>query len=320
MDSYLKLAKDVLAKARRPLTPREILREAYRLGLVPDHLYGATQHKTLQARLSEHILDLRDDAVFFRTAPGRFFLREFLHDDTIPAELRRPIVARRRTRELRRKDVLALPKRALPATTRDGQTLPADALHLPIKERAYHYAIDVARRSPSDVLVWSFVIVLRESEILTYRQGRYREDRDAFHERRSIGFYAPVIKADHSLFSQADHGLVTSGLETLAIDLDMANDAEWHDLATNAHLQTLVYAEIGQRADLLGVVRLDCPSWFEPLTRRLAINDLTWHDLSKPTNHIEDYDPWSQIVLHLAKGWATESKRSNGSFGGTWGD
>lgn len=319
MDSYLVLAKEVLERSRRPLTPREILREAYRLDAVPTHLHGSTQHKTLQARLSEHIIDFRENALFFRTAPGRFFLTSFLHDETVPAEFRRPIVARRRVRELRRKEVLAVPKRDLLVHAHDGQELPIETLHKPIQEHAFHYAAHVTRRAPDDVLIWSFVVVIRDREVLTYRQGRYREDRDGFHERRSIGFYAPVIKSDLNLFNQDDHGLVMSGLETLAIDLDLIGDTIWSEFASRAELQGFVFAEVGRRADLLGVVRLDCPAWFEPITRRLAINDLSWHDLSVPANHLEDFDPWSQIVLHQAEGWAKESTRIDGS-NRAWGD
>lgn len=319
MDSYLVLAKKVLEQARRPLTPREMLREAYRLDAVPYHLHGATQHKTLQARLSEHILDFRDSALFFRTAPGKFFLSAFLQDETIPVEFRRPIVARRRVRELRRKEVLAVCKGALPKETIDGEAIPAEAIYAPIHRQSYHYASDVAHRAPEDVLIWSFVVVLRDREVLTYRQGRYREDRDGFHERRSIGFYAPVIKSDRGLFDQDDHGLVACGLETLAFDLDLVGDATWGDLTSKAELQGFVYAETDRRADLLGVVRLNCPAWFEPLTRRLAINDLSWHDLTVPANHIEDYDPWSQIVLHVAQDWAKESVGGDGSKR-AWGD
>lgn len=313
MDSYLELARDVLEESRRPLTPREILREAYSLGVVPAHLYGATQHKTLQARLSEHILDFRDNALFYRTAPGRFFLAKFLNDETIPEEFRKPIIARRRVRELRRKEVLAIPRGCLPDKTQAGMQLPADALQASFRACTYHYAPDLAARGPCDVLVWSFVVVLREKEVLTYRQGRYREDRDSFLQRRSIGFFAPVVKSDRGLFDQHDHGILSSGLETLAVDLDMSGDAAWHEIAADASVQSIVYAETGQRADLLGVVRINCPNWFEPLTRRLAINDLSWHDLSVPTNHFDDYDPWSQIVLQQAQSWVKGYLELNGS-------
>jgi len=312
MDSYLLIAQKVLERARTPLTPRQILREAYGLGLVPEHLRGATQHKTLQARLSEHILDFRESALFFRTEPGKFFLSGLLNDESIPAEFRRPIVARRRIRELRRRDVLAVPKKMLPLQA-NGTALPAEALQRPIASHDYHYAIDLAHRVRGDVLVWSFIVVLRNAEVLTYRQGRYREDRDAFFERRSLGFYAPVVKSDRNLFDQANHGLVASALDTLAFDLDLIGNAAWSELTSKSELQSFVYFENGQRADLLGVVRLNCPSWFEPLTRRLAINDLTWQDLTTPANHIEDYDPWSQIVFHQAQRWAMESSENNGA-------
>ncbi len=310
VDSYLSIAQNVLERARRPLTPREILREAYRFDLVPYHLHGATQHKTLQARLSEHIVEFRDNGLFFRTAPGRFFLRAFLHDESIPAEFRTPIVARRRVRELRRKEVLTVRKEALPPQLQEGAPLPAELLYTPLLNESFHYTSNLSLRSEDEVAVWSFVVVVRDTEVLTYRQGRYREDRDSFHQRRSIGFYAPVIRSDRGLFDQLDHGLVAGGLETLAIDLDLAADPSWQDLTRDAKLQGMIYVAADQRLDLLGIVRLNFPKWFEPLTRRLAINDLAWQDLAVPTNHVEDYDPWSQAVLHQAQRWARESGRS----------
>jgi HB1, ASXL, restriction endonuclease HTH domain len=96
-----------LAEARTPLPPREILRRGLSSGIVPNSLHGKTQHKTLQARLSEDILLRHERSVFFRTKPGYFFLREFLTDARIPAEYRTPIVARRRRRELAYPQALA---------------------------------------------------------------------------------------------------------------------------------------------------------------------------------------------------------------------
>lgn len=75
MNSYLQMSFAVLSKSRVPMSAREILEAAYRLQLVPDHLFGQTQHKTLHARLSEDILRNRNNSVFTRTAPGRFALR-----------------------------------------------------------------------------------------------------------------------------------------------------------------------------------------------------------------------------------------------------
>jgi HB1, ASXL, restriction endonuclease HTH domain len=80
LDAYLQIAESILKIERRPLSARAILAAAYRHGLVPTHLHGNTQHKTLGARISEDIITLHDESLFFRTAPGRFFLREFLTD------------------------------------------------------------------------------------------------------------------------------------------------------------------------------------------------------------------------------------------------
>jgi hypothetical protein len=95
MSTYLDLAERVLRDARKPLTAIQMLRQMYAMELAPSHLHGRTQHKTLQARLSEDILRHRNSSRFYRTAPGKFFLRALMDDPTIPEKERRPIIARR---------------------------------------------------------------------------------------------------------------------------------------------------------------------------------------------------------------------------------
>jgi hypothetical protein len=89
------------------MTAREILKRGLALGKVPERLYGKTQHKTLQARISEDILLRRERSTFFRTKPGVFFLRQFITDTSIPEKYRVPIIARRRQRELAVRQALA---------------------------------------------------------------------------------------------------------------------------------------------------------------------------------------------------------------------
>lgn len=293
MDAYLEIASRVLRDARRPLPPREILRRGLSSGIVPSFLYGKTQHKTLQARLSEDILLRRERSAFFRTKPGYFFLREFLNDPAIPTEYRTPIVARRRRRELAYHHALAFDKADLPnlcSVTVVGPNAVLNRLH----ERRYHYAASSQERSPDDLLVWAFVVVLRSSLVLTYRHGRYREDRDAFLQKRSVGFFCPIVHDDLTLFDQADHGIVASGVRALSLDLSFDPDAR---LSEAAELRGFVCTGETENSNLLGVITLQAPEWLEPLTRRLAINDLAWHDLHLQFNHYEDFDPWSQLIL-----------------------
>ena len=100
MDSYLEIAERVLKAARRPMTAKGILNAAYRAEIVPDHLHGKTQTKTLQARLSEDILHCKRDGRFFRTKPGYFFLTKFESDPIISDKFKDHFSARRRTRDL----------------------------------------------------------------------------------------------------------------------------------------------------------------------------------------------------------------------------
>jgi hypothetical protein len=293
LDAYLEIARRVLREARAPLPPREILRRGLSSGVVPNSLYGKTPHKTLQARLSEDILLRRERSAFFRTKPGYFFLREFLTDASLPAEYRTPIVARRRRRELAYPQALAFDRETTENLCRRSVIDPRDVLRL-LHTQEFHYALSSRSRAKDDVLVWAFTLVLRNNFVLTYRHGRYREDRDTFLQKRSIGFFSPVVHDDLTLFDQADHGIVASGIRALTLDLSLTPEPEF---ARRADLRCFICVNEDNPPNLLGLVCLQAPEWLEPLTRRLAINDLSWHDIDVPVNYYEDFDPWSRLIL-----------------------
>ena len=295
MDSYLDIAVEILRAERRPLSPHAILTEAYRRALVPAHLHGRTQHKTLQARISEDIIYRREHSPFFRTAPGRFFLREFLTETSIPEEFRRPFPTRRRFRELRRGPALAVDYNVLKDVAKENIPIRSKRIFKLLKGERYGYE-DPKSEDASIVFLRSFVSVYRDRNILTYRVGRYRDDRDSFLSRRSIGFSTFVHRDEHTLFNLGNFGIVDSGVRAAKVDLDIP------DVSTRegqkASLKYFIWATQGTgTTDLLAVIRFECPNWFEPLKRRLALNDLAWLDVTKPVNDIDDFDPWSKLVL-----------------------
>ena len=75
-NAYLEVAHQVLLSAGRPLRPKEILEIALHDRLMPSHVHGATQHKTLHARLSEDIRRNSTKVPFCVSNPAFFFLRE----------------------------------------------------------------------------------------------------------------------------------------------------------------------------------------------------------------------------------------------------
>ena len=301
MDSYLEIAEDTLRLVKRPLTALQIIRTAYEHGIAPAHLRGRTQQKTMGARLSEDILRLREQSRFYRTAPGRFLLREFADDPSIPVELRRPIVARRRLRNLAQKRSLAFDWSALRQSHQCSPIIDNAVILDLIDRGSFHYASSTRPRIAEEVVVWAFMMVVKDGAVLTYRQGHYRENRDTFMHRRTIGFYTPVIDEDVSLFDQQDHGIVASGIRALATDLDLHDPALSYLLEQSSKLQKFVLPSEPSCHDLLAVLSFDCPDWLDPTTKRLAINDLEWMDLSHPPNHREDFDPWSQAILYDAR-------------------
>ncbi|MDQ0251501.1 hypothetical protein J2W22_003589 [Sphingomonas kyeonggiensis] len=302
MDTYLTLAERILAEQKRALSALEIIRIAYREEIAPAHLTGRTQHKTLQARLSEDILRFRAGSKFYRTAPGKFFLHALKDDPSVPEGDRRPMIARRRKRDLPKHRALAFTKPIIADAAAPGGEVSMESFIGLIKQGCYHYAASSKRLSKDEVLVWSFGVVLKAGHVLTYRAGPYREQRDSFMSKRVIGFYSPVVENDLTLFDQADHGVLWSGVKALASDLDLYEDDAWRALNANSKLQAVVYPDQqGEEASLLAVVSFLCPEWYEPTSSRLAINDLEWLDLRSPMNHLEDFDPWSRTLLPVAR-------------------
>jgi hypothetical protein len=308
VDAYLVIAEKILREARRPLSARDVLKRAYPAGRVPHHLHGRTQHKTLSARVAEDILEHGERSAFFRNAPGRYFLTEFLDDLSIPLEYRQRFIARRRRRQLAQLKPLAFSASDLPGGRASGIVPVRTVLDL-LEKGVHHYPRTTKHATPDDIVVWSFVVVAKGSHILTYRHGQYREEREAFRQRRAIGFYAPVLEGDRTLFDHRDYGIVRRGISTITIDLGLTTSV---NLATKGeHLATLdcfVRHADEHGVALLSVIRFDAPDWFEPYARRLAINDLRWIELEILSDDLDDLDPWS--AAEMAAALRAPSKRA----------
>ncbi|SFQ14718.1 HB1, ASXL, restriction endonuclease HTH domain [Roseivivax halotolerans] len=319
MSSYLELAETVLRLERRPLSARALLRRAYEHDLVPTHLYGQTQEKTLQARLSEDILHQRERSRFFRNSPGRFFLREFLSDSSVPPEYRREMRARRRTRDLLRNSALGVSKECVESLTDGSQMDPGATLEKLQDEHCYRY-LNPREIDEEWALVWSIAVVRRRSKILTYRTGRYRDDRDSFAHKRSICFAGLVAEDDRTLFDWIGLGIVECALTAASTDLnvpiDQQNDPDNLGSMFLHEFKSLFKTYRKGRVELLALVEIIAPDWFEPAGPRLSINDLGWMDPCA-LNNISDFDPWSQVLLENVFGSKNAANRRQRLHSGT---
>jgi hypothetical protein len=298
LDTYLEIAERVLRAARQPLTARAIFRAAQKAGIVPPQLYGKAQHKTLHARISVDILHQRQESRFFRTNPGTFFLSEFMSDESIPLKFRIPFSARRRTRDLYKAPVLTIDYDYFKSERflhfKDWEALARDAE----EHNALRY-IDHKSAHLASVCVWLFPVVRRARYALAYRIGRYRDDRDSFVNKQTIGFPSLLTSDDLTLFSTGDYGATESSLNTILCDLDLSRRAfvQGETVASPVASQIVSVERENIPPVILIVMEWHCPSWFEPTTRRLSLNEPRWIDVTVRPNNPNDFDEWSVQVL-----------------------
>lgn len=306
MDSYLDIARIVLRARRRPMGAKAILAAARVADILPDHLYGKTQQKTLQARLSEDILHNRESSIFYRTMPGQFALKEFLTDPEFPSKWKVEFPARRRTRDLKRPDSLAVP-RAVVNTIKNTIISMSEFSELlgDFEAVVAMHPDEMAEREYC--AVWTFSIVQRVNEVLAYRIGRYRDDRDTFANRRSIGFPGTLAVEDASLFSTDSLGILDCAVSVLQQDLDlsMATFEQSEEYLPKVEYVTAL-PDLDNRLDVVIVALWECPDWFEPTTKRLSFNDPLWLSTGVLPNNIDDFEPWSARVL----GWLVDKNRA----------
>lgn len=279
------------------MSAKGILNAAYRAQIVPEHLRGRTQHKTLQARLSEDILYHRNASMFYRTEPGVFFLCELISDPNIPEKYKEKFPARRRTRDLQKESPLGISRAFLREWCNGSHSDDVgDVFRAAEESDAFRYL-----PSPDNneyATVWTFSLVRRRSEVLSYRIGRYRDDRDAFANKRTIGFPGAITASDRSLFSQEDYGATDNALNVLLLDLDISPQS-FSEGSPNRPEPLFAFEVEGDDGVMVLLVVLEwtCPDWFEPTTRRLSLNDPCWLDLTVWPNNLDDFEPWSKIAI-----------------------
>lgn len=279
------------------MSAKSILNAAYRARIVPEHLKGKTQHKTLQARLSEDILHHRSSSLFYRTDPGIFFLCELISDPAIPDKYKEKFQARRRTRDLQKDVPLGVRRSFLRAWINENAERSVETFF----ENAeicdsVRYLEDFD--DPEFAVLWTFSLVRRGGRALSYRIGRYRDDRDSFANKRSIGFPGVVTAGDRTFFSQDDYGAADNALSVILLDLDLSINAFKNGDMLRPEARFLLEAggDDGVSVALL-VLEWTCPEWFEPTTLRLSLNDPCWMDLSVAPNNPDDFEPWSRTTL-----------------------
>ncbi|MFT8245552.1 winged helix-turn-helix domain-containing protein [Roseomonas sp. BN140053] len=296
MDSYLEIARKVLHSARQPLSARQILKSAYQLQIVPRDLYGRTQHKTLQARLSSDILELRFKSEFCRTGPGRFFLRELLANYAAPTGSQREYIAPLRAAQLGRFDVLAFPRTDIASLVlRDAARFSVAALMTVPR----HYTRMEAVRRKGQLLPFRFLIVLVNDGRVALNQKSSAADGD-LRKEGVLGVEGVVRRDDHSLFSVDEIGLSDAAVRTLIQYLGLPRTllAEL-EKASRWSTPIVLYETNEAQAsdDLITLLCFRCSGIPEIIAAIDELASSEWLDLPVRANDLSRFGRWSARLI-----------------------
>lgn len=296
-NSYLDIAEEIIRAAKRPMSAREILAQAYIRHAVPSHLHGKTQEKTLQARLSEDISRLREASLFFRTNRAKFFLREFIGASEIPSAYQTEFFARPRRKDLKNERILAFSdRRRLFDEPKFFSKADLDQI---FSREDYRYTTwSELNSGVVSMPVYSFVIFHNDSEILTHEVGQFNADNHPSKGLRSLGFGSVVRAQDGDLLYDAYHGIVGSGINELVYSLglsrELAREARYeHRIALHCAVASFD-PKIGPHLRVIMSYR--CPDDFRVSKASLSLNRLTWISPSS-TQMLSNFDEPSQLLI-----------------------
>lgn len=300
-NAYLVLAAMTLRNERRPLTPTEMLEVARLHKFLPSHLFGATMHRTISARLSEHIRRWSQESKFFRTAPATYFLHSLASQSDIPTEHRQVYVGRLRSKSIRKENVLVAPRAELKSRV-FGQYVKFDELAFDEMFKSICRFSDRASAENDDGIKQfvTFTLVIRGSKILIYRRGKFGTASDRLKGQLSVGFGGHVNDQDFDLFNRGSDAFKANATRELKEELFL--DEYYRERY-----------EAVERANVLGYVNVDDSPDAEhhiavlvafyhksdsvPKKGELSINQLEWLDLSYPLNDLSEFDLWSEMIL-----------------------
>lgn len=300
-NSYLALAAEALRKEGRPLTPAEMLVVARREGFLPEHLYGATMHKTLAARLAEHIRSENDGSFFYRTAPATFFSHELAELERTPAEYKVVYKGFIRAKSIRKENVLVAPRQQISRIIYGSFTPYNEELFNDTYKTICKF-VDRARAELDDGVKQfvTFTLVLHERKLLIYRRGQFTTTSDELKGQLSVGFGGHVNDCDFDLFNRGQDAFRANAARELREELYI-DDIYRENRDAMEDARVLGYINVDDSLDaehhIAVLVAFEYKSSELPKKGELSINQLSWFDLDNPSFEIDQFDLWSGIIL-----------------------
>lgn len=296
---FIWAAEQTLRRFRRPMSAREIYSAAREAGLFSDAFQGKTPEQTMKSKLSTHIIRNGEMSIFVRTAPGRFYLREF----TSNAEI---YPAPRWTPPPSDEIVTVFPSGATGGKEAfQGLTLDYQSFYGELFESGICFGMPrtSAELTEEYKQVIAYVLVRRGDDFLAYRRGVYNRTADMLRGSDCVGFGGHVSEDDHNLFSVGDAGILEAAARELSEELKLPAE----DIARLANREGLRIVgiinddstSVGRRhlAVVIEYVVSEDSSWDSPERGEESITKLRWVGPEREALNLDDFEYWSQLCL-----------------------
>lgn len=289
-----------LEKMGHPATAAEIATFICDHPVLNKSLSGATPHKTVQARISVHILKNSDRSPFYRLAPAKFGLVRLARAGAYGMDSRVNLfIGRPRRREVDNSPVLAVRSEHLkglsPLFLYAPDTIPLSSIKmLPLEyvpgRTAYH-SKDITR-------VMSYFAIVHEENVLIYETTGYKKINENSIGRTTIGFSDSIRLDDITLFDGTGIGFYES-IKRLFFDFfyfcNFGGSNPIMSIEYAGLLRDDVSGHHSRQLGIAAIVRTNTRLTVEGL--HLGASNLHWTSTSYKPNHYTTMETWSKFLF-----------------------
>lgn len=289
-----------ISVASRPLHANEIVDLITRFELHRYILKGNTPAKTINARLSEHIIQRGNDSLFYRTGPNEFFLRHLRDPSSINLDYEK-VFHRPRAKQVTDENVLVMDYEEVNARY-FGRFVRAslDELEETIENDCFFMHRPSAELNLSVKQFVTYTIVQHGDRYLTYKRGKFSNPSKNLQRTSSIAFGGHITDQDFDLFSDPVTSLLNNSSRELMEELDLSKHFDSLD-EINRRSEILGLINVNDNSDarqhVAVVVNFTFPCDVAPISRELGIVEVEWLSSHELKSMRSNFDLWSRYLI-----------------------
>lgn len=258
-------------------------------------------HKTLSARLAEHIQTKGLNSLFYRTGPAQFYTHDLAKEPGTPEEFKTVHHGFKRTKSIKKENVLVAP-RDLIRSKIYGSFVDFNPDDFADYYNSFLRFMDREAAEDSDEVKQfvTFTIVYNGDNLLTYRRGKFTTTSDLLKGQLSVGFGGHVNDKDFDLFNQLSEGFRANAARELTEELfleDFYNDIS--DAMQRTRILGYINVDESRDAEhhIAVLIGFEHASAALPKKGELSINQLSWLNINDIPENRSHYDLWSRLIL-----------------------